>query len=114
MGYANRLVTIDCSDLVEEGEECWVVIRNPRTLPAEELRPPEVKPDAEGEYDQAAVSRSANTVVARLIQSWHVYDATADVDAPLLGDPSPETVAKLPIEIVKRIGAEMSEATNPQ
>lgn len=114
MGYANRLVTIDCQDLVEEGEECWVIIRNPRTLPGEDLRPPEIKPGPDGEYDPADMTMSANTVIARLIQSWHVYDATADENAPLLGDPTPETVAKLPVAIVSRIGKELAEATNPQ
>jgi hypothetical protein len=47
-----------------------------------------------------------------MLISWHVYDATAIGDEqPLLTEPTPENVARLPRVILEAVIDKMSEAT---
>lgn len=122
-GYANRLITLTFDELSEdpENDPIRVTIRNPRLMPPDELR-------ASGgvdESDEDAVMAATYTMMAKMVVGWRVYDASApfDIDEngelvgdqPLLDMPAtPEKVAKLPLEIINRIGAEMKEAGDPQ
>ena len=123
-GYANRLITLDFPDLSEDQETdpIRVTIRNPRLMPPDELRPKGI--DSENEDEMMAATYQ---VMAKLVVGWRVYDASAPievdengdvvegVDQPRLGLPATaETVAKLPMEIINRIGAEIREAADPQ
>lgn len=102
-----------------------VVIRNPRTMPPADLRPRDLEVDGDGkpvsDHDGMAATYE---VVARLVVAWHCYDATSlgfdaatgqPLDQPLLPLPAtPELVAKLPMEIISRIGDEIQAAANPK
>jgi hypothetical protein len=119
-GYANRHIRIDFPELSEEGDLVWVRIRNPRTVPVAEMQSaaedvrlgPDGKPLPE---DTEKALSSGNKLIAKLVTDWHVYDASAlGDDQPLLGLPAtPELVAKLPLEILDRLGEELDRA-NPQ
>ncbi|MDA8323335.1 MAG: hypothetical protein M0030_26480 [Actinomycetota bacterium] len=119
-GYANRFVRIEFPDLSEPGDLVWVRIRNPRTVPVDEMQSASdgvtIGPDgAPAAGDTAAVVRAGHKLLAKLIVDWHVYDATStDDDQPALGLPAtPELVARLPMEIYQRLGEELDRA-NPQ
>lgn len=77
------------------------------------------------ENDEDAVVAATYQMMAKLIVGWRVYDAAAVVeldengeavgDQPMLDMPAtPEKVARLPLAIINRIGAEMREAGDPQ
>lgn len=105
MGYANRLVRLDFPDLADEGDEIWVQIRNPKTLPLDQLTSKVTATDLDG-VDKAdpKVMAAVYDLVASVIVDWHVYDGSRD-DEPLLELPATaEKVATLPTEIVLRVG----------
>ena len=124
-GYAKRTIRLDFPELAEDGDEIYVVIRNPKTVPPGELvakarRLPAAAPDAEGgegetEMDADEALSTTNEIFARLIVRWHVYDGTSTEDEqPVLGLPAtPADVGKLPLEILNAIGEELAKA-NPQ
>jgi hypothetical protein len=122
-GYANRVITLRFPDLSDDPDTdpIWVTIRNPRLVPPAELRPK----GGIDENDEESMMAATNETMSRLIVGWRVYDAAAPVeldenghevgDQPLLGMPvTPEAVAKLPMEIINRIGEEIQEAADPQ
>lgn len=116
-GYANRKITMEFPDLSEDDDMVRVTIRNPRTLPPAELRPPDIELDAAGKpVDSEAAEQATYTAISKLISGWHVYDATSDDDdqPPLPLPATPELVAKLPMEIISKIAEAMTEAINPQ
>lgn len=105
-----------------------VVIRNPKLVPPDELRSAAgvTAADAQriaaagddGTAEETVTEEDVNrgyAMMAKLIIGWHVYDATStEDDQPLL--PLPATaalVAKLPLEIIDRLGEELAKA-NPQ
>jgi hypothetical protein len=115
-GYANRTVTLDFPELSEDGDLIRVVIRNPKLVPPAEMRRKDVELDADGNpVDPDAAFQATCDVMAKLIIGWHAYDATVvDENQPLLGLPATgAAVAKLPLEILNRIGEELGKA-NPQ
>lgn len=122
MGYANPVITLEFKDLSQDWatDPIRVTIRNPRLVPPAELRPKGL--DSE---DEDEVMRASFEVMARLVVGWRVYDASApiDIDAdgnvvgeqPLLPHPATaDLVAKLPLEIVNRLGEEVKQAGDPR
>lgn len=110
-GYANRLVTLTFPELTEPGDTTInVVMRNPKTVPAQDLMPA----SADDPSDQQAAFKAGLAVLAGLVIGWHVYDATdtADDQAPLPLPATPELVAKLPMEIQNRMAAELTAVTS--
>lgn len=130
-GYANRVITLPFPELSEPGDNVHVVLRNPRLMPADELRSaggggPE---DAERlAAVQAAIAagqeppddlvtdkdaKRGYALVAKLIIGWHVYDATStEEDMPLLPLPATvESVGKLPMEILTAVMEQVGKAT---
>ena len=123
MSYANRVITLNFPELSEDptNDPIRVTLRNPRLVPAPELRPRDL-PDDATEAEQMTASFETT---ARLIVGWRVYDASApielDEDGNVVGEqpllPMPATadlVAKLPLVILNRIGEEVKEAVDPQ
>lgn len=99
-------------------------MRNPRLVPPAELQPKDIALDAEGRpIDLDAAQKANNEVIAKLVIALRAYDATdfrvdehgQALPQRLLEAPvTPEVVARLPMEIVKRISEELTEAVNPQ
>lgn len=102
------------------------MIRNPRTVPYEELQPREVPVDAAGNAIDPAEGRAASyEIFARLVIGGHVYDAGTpqdedpqlaeqDQDQPLLPIPmTGEQFARLPVEIQNRVAQEVRLGQNP-
>lgn len=115
-GYANRNITLEFPGLSEPDDLIWVQIRNPRTVPPTDLIPREVATNAQGRPIDREEARAANReIIAGLVRDWHVYDAKSTaVDQPLLDLPAtPESVGKLPIEIIVKINEAMDEAVDP-
>lgn len=114
MGYANKLVRLDFSDL---GEGCFVTIRNPKLLTDGQLKGPDLELDEHGRpKDRAAASAASREVMARIVVSWCVWDPEDDADdpPPLPLPATPELVGKLPLEIVARISEELEAAVSPR
>lgn len=113
-GYANRTIMLTFPDLTEEGDDpIHVVIKNPRMVPAQDLVPPDMPQQDDG--DDMATFLAGCAVIARLIKAWHVYDASDEGDdqAPLPLPATAELVAKLPLEIQQRIGEEIQAVRSP-
>jgi hypothetical protein len=122
-GYANRVLTLQFPELSDDpdNDPIRVTIRNPRLMPPDDLR----TKGGLDENDEDAVMAATYATMAKLIVGWRVYDAAAPVeldtngevtgDQPLLETPATaERVARLPMAIINRIGAEMREAGDPQ
>lgn len=115
-GYRNRTIRLDFADLSEEGDMVYVVMRNPRTVPTDQLNARDVQLDAQGlPVDPEDAKLAGREVLAGLIVDWHVYDASTSADEqPLLALPATaEAVAKLPLEIQNRVITEVNNARNP-
>lgn len=115
VGYANRFIYIGFPQLTEpDDHEIHVRIKNPKLLPLDQLQPTDIHGD-DGLPDEAKARLGMFRVIAGLIQTARVYDATSmeedqrPMDLPL----SPEDVARLPWEIVKAITDKIGEAVNP-
>ncbi|NUS29188.1 MAG: hypothetical protein HOV92_33920 [Streptomyces sp.] len=109
-GYANRVITLQFPELTEAGDDTvHVVIRNPKTMPAQEL----MADTPDGSTPEQAF-QAGLAILAKLVIGWHVYDATSlDDDQPPLGLPAtPDLVAKLPMEIQNRMAAELQAVTS--
>ncbi|MFF0409056.1 hypothetical protein ACFYUY_01300 [Kitasatospora sp. NPDC004745] len=133
-GYRDRFILVT---FPEVGDDASILLRNPRLVPPAMLEPDPIETDANGEpVDRDAAREATYAVFARLIVAWRgMYDATA-VDLPAeavhggdlgdllarleetgqqpLGDPSPATVARLPIAVVNRLAEEIGNAANPR
>jgi hypothetical protein len=112
-GYADRTVTLYFPDL---GDEVYVTLRNPRTMPPSALKPKNLALDAQGQpVDEDAAELEVYEMFAKLVRDWCVYDATSDADdQPRLGLPATaELVQKLPASIITRITEELTRAVNP-
>lgn len=112
-GYANRLVTRTYPDLSEPDDQVHIVLRNPKTVPIDDLIP-DVN-DAGGVIPESEMRQATYEVIARLVVGGHLYDATAvGDDQPLLDYPlTPKTVAALPMDIINDLAKLISEVTNP-
>lgn len=132
-GYTNRVILLEFPGL---GDRVSVLLRNPRLLPPSEITPDDVDLGPDGQpVDQQAAQQAMYKVMARLIAAWHVYDASSastavhvdldaeDLDTQLaameaadqvrLTDITPESVAKLPMAIINRIGEEIGRVSDP-
>jgi hypothetical protein len=115
-GYRNRTTRLTFEDLSEDGDLVYIVLRNPRTVPTDQLNPRDVDLDAQGRpLDPEDAKLAGYETIARLITDWHVYDASVESeDQPLLPLPAqPQDVGKLPLDIQSRIIQEVNRARNP-
>lgn len=125
-GFATRLITIRFDDLSEDPERdpLWVSIRNPKLMPPGELQARRVELDENGNPANAdAAMHATHEMIAKLVVAWRMYDATSNeinmqtgepLDQQLLPLPAtPESCAKLPMEVVRRISEEMTSAVSP-
>jgi hypothetical protein len=132
-GYTSPYVLLPFPDL---GDDVSVLIRNPQLLPPSELTPEDVQLDERGQpVDPQAANMAMYKVFARLIVAWKVYDASElitpvevseDADPvalfeslettaqPRLGAISAENIARLPLRIINRIGAELGSVADPK
>lgn len=124
MGYRNPVVTRRYDDMVEDGDTCHVIIRNPQTMPGSELT---ALAGSEAETGEERMARVC-AMIARLIIGWRVWDPTvpvkADGDGNLVHDeetaprllPLPataESVGKLPQRILMDLMNEVTRVVNP-
>lgn len=112
-GYAERFKTIHFPEL---GDDLWVTIRNPKTMPPSALKTPDIVMGPDGmPVDEDKAEAEMYKLIASLVKSWRLYDATSDDDdQPVLPLPATaELVAKLPVAVFNKIVTEMSLATNP-
>ena len=133
-GYANRVIKLDFPALSSDpaSDPIWVIIRNPRLMPAKEITSVS---DTSGAYDEngkiadrAKAEEATDKLIARLVVAARVYDATFtpeynSLTGEPLGDDSqpllpptpwdPAIAAKLPLEIRVRIAEEFTQAQNP-
>lgn len=107
MGYTDRTITLTFDEL---GPDISVTIRNPLLLPVSKLtpRPIPLKDDGTPVNDDDAQTASYE-VIAGIITTWNVFDPLADTDV-LLGAPSVETVAQLPVAILNALASELGKA----
>jgi hypothetical protein len=115
-GYRNRTIRLTFEELSEDGDPVFIVLRNPRTVPTDQLIPRDVDTDAQGNPLDKEDARLANSEpFARLIVNWHVYDASVEADdQPLLALPATaQDVLNLPLEIQNRLIEEVNRARNP-
>ena len=118
-GYADRLLTLEFTDLTPDGDDViYVASRNPRIVPMSVLQgETDLAVDAQGmPLDPKAAERAMHATMAALIREWRVYDGLDESEAP---EPLPlpataDLVAKLPAEIVNRIAKEIGEAVAPR
>jgi hypothetical protein len=135
-GYRDRIIRITFPGLTDDNDKdpVWIIIRNPALMPADELRsyadkisPGAVTAAANGTSDGMSAQLSGSDMDAayrmfsRLIIAWRVYDATAIPEIneagevigeqPLLPSPAtPDTIARLPLEIINRLSEELGKA----
>lgn len=129
-GYLDRIIHLDFPDLggVDDAGRayCWVKIRNPRLMPAGDLLGgATVSLDANGQpTDSAAAATATFGMASKLILAGRVWDSTwvpeldadgepvdPEAEAPLLPmPPSPQDVAKMPVDIFTRISSEVQKA----
>jgi hypothetical protein len=115
-GYAKRTIKLDFADLSEPGDEIYIAIRNPRLVPPGELRGKDIALDDNGTpVNPAEAEQAMYETLAKLVVSWHVYDATdlSDEQAVLPLPAAADDVAKLPTEIINRLAEEIQQAANP-
>lgn len=132
MGYTNPYVLLTFPDL---GDDVSVLMKNPQLLPPSEIQPEDVPTDDKGQpLDPAAANEAMYKVMARLIVAWKVYeafDAGAALDVDPDADPAelfatlgageqkrfgtvtPESVGRLPLAIINRIGEEVGRVADP-
>lgn len=108
--YANSTVRLEFPDLSQDGDDIYVIIRNPKTVPADVLMPKDVPEGPDGKPESSAMMEASYGVMAGLIMEWHVYDGMAEDDSPPLPLPAtPEALRSLPFEIVKRLADEIGQ-----
>jgi hypothetical protein len=117
-GYLDRVITVSFPELTKDpaADPVWVQLRNPMLVPPE-LLVTDVPTGPDGMPISAAAGlASMYEVIGKLALDWRVYDATTDPRKPpvLLGEPSAENAAKLPIAIINKIGKMIEAAATPQ
>jgi hypothetical protein len=127
-GYANRVITLKFEELSEPGDLVHIVMRNPKLLPVDELKPgQDIAIGADGQpLDTELAEEDTYRRLAKMIVGWHVYDATlTDEELEALGRgeevdqrrlPLPATadsVRRLPNEIQRALIVEVEKVTNP-
>jgi hypothetical protein len=128
-GYAARLLHITFPELSEDpnADPIYVGMRNPKVMPMDQIQPSgeevTVGPDGQVVPPKSAKD-SMYEIIAKLVVSWRVYDAThmeldptsgQPTDQPLLPLPAtPDLVRRLPGAIVNRLAEEVVGALNPQ
>jgi hypothetical protein len=129
MGYRNPVITFRFDELVEEGDSCHVVIRNPRLMPGAEIKSMAGISDAGDDEATGTTMDRVFEMIAKLVIGWRVYDPTTplkvnehtgelindeETEPRLLPLPAtPELVATLPQEIVMKLMDEVTGAINP-
>lgn len=115
--YANRTIRVEFPDLSEDDDLIYVVIRNPKTVPADSLMPEEVPEGPDGRPETTAAIAASYGVMAGLILDWHVYDGSIDdEDAPPMALPADvDKIKRLPLEITHKIATLIGEVvTTPR
>jgi len=128
-GYATPVITRHFPELVEDGDDVWVTIRNPRLMaPGEMLSTADgVQTGPDGEVqDLGVASRASFKLAAKLIIGWRMYDATFIPQLDPQGEPvpgaaaallppvpGPADVAKAPMAVFNWLGEQMA-TVNPQ
>lgn len=78
MGYRNAVITRRYDELVEEGDTCHVIIRNPKTMPGTEFT--SLAAGSDTESGEERIKRVCG-LIARLVIGWRVWDPTVPVKA---------------------------------
>ncbi len=114
-GYHNRTIRLDFPELSEDGDNVHVILKNPKTVPLDELQPVDISLGPDGQPLEEEARPAMYKVIAGLVKAWHVYDATSlDDDQPRLPLPATgDTVACLPWDIIKEILKRIKEVTDP-
>lgn len=75
MGYTDRIIHLDFSELVDGGE-CWVDMKNPALLPQEALVPRKIAVNPKtGEPVNELLSRQVmREMLVRLVDQWKIFD----------------------------------------
>jgi hypothetical protein len=130
-GYNNPYVLLEFPNL---GDDVSVLIRNPQLMPPAQLQPRDVAVDENGQpVDQEAARQASYEVMERLIVAWKVYEAfegeievAEDADPTELfqqltvGEPkrlgkiNTDSIGRLPLAILNRIGEEVGRVADPQ
>lgn len=122
-GYANRVVTQHFPELSEDGDNVFVVFRNPKTQTISKLEAEAVALGPDGTPDPAAATVAMHGLMARLIIGGKLYDARVDgidaagnpVDQPLLEFPlTVDSAPGLPLEVIASITSYIKEAQTPR
>lgn len=103
----------------------WVSLRNPRTVPLDQLQAKDVPVGADGKpLDMRRATEAMYERFADLIVGWRVYDASVSEIDQETGEPldqermpMPATavlVARLPAVILNRLVKEFKAAVDPQ
>lgn len=111
-GYKDRTIRLTFDEYTEPGDEMYIVMRNPKTVPLDGLRARVTSP--EGTADDAATWDSYDRL-ARLIEAWRVYDAGPGAeDGALLEFPATaELFSRLPFGIQNAVADEVGKAMDP-
>lgn len=107
--YANATLKLEFDDLSMPDDAIYVTIRNPKTVPLDQLTPSDLSNDATDDEKKAGTFG----IIAGLILDWHVYDATTDEDSPALALPATAaSVRLLPLEIQQTLIDNISEVVS--
>lgn len=110
--YANRTKRLEFPDLSEDDDLIYVVIRNPKTVPADVLMPDADVPEGpDGKPESKAAIAQSYEVMTKLILDWHVYDAMSDEDdlEPLPTPVTVEMLHRIPLEILTAVAEEIGQ-----
>ncbi len=127
-GYRDAIITLKFPELVEDGDTCHVIIRNPRTMPGSEFKA--MASGADENADSGETMDRMFAMIARLVVGWRVWDPTVplkvnpdtgalihdeETEPRLLPLPATaELVAKLPQVISMKLMDEVGSAVNPK
>lgn len=117
-GYADRVLTVEFRELTKNWERnpIWVAMRNPQLVHPDLLKTDIALGPNGLPVNQEAALQGTYEVIGKLVLDWRVFDATVDPrEKPvLLGEPSAETAARLPLAVLNKIGKLIEAAANPQ
>lgn len=129
-GYADPFVLLRFPEL---GDDCSVLLRNPKLLPPGDITPEDVPMRDDGQpVDPQAANDAGYKVMANIIVAWKIYaapgmgtdiDPEADpedvlkalegVELVRLGKPTAESIAKAPVAVIKRVMEEIQSTLDP-